>query len=260
MSNLLNFSLMANYNQGILGPFSGKVGPVVGSTWKGRQVMKGRPYPKKNVTPSILQARVQQRLTAISNYLRPLGGLISLGMRYVAKAAAVTPRNYATKRNMEDSMNLSHNVWSVIPSTIKISEGQYGAVTSVLLTEVAQGFSVSWTNNGGAVIGMTAGGRQITLADTDKVWVALYNVEKNQVALPNTGFVMRDDAVAVVAKPAGWTTGDHVHAYVFTMAEVVYNYNTEPENMTDEQIALAKEYIEQGYVFSETVNSNITLS
>ena len=251
---------MANYNQGILGPFSGKVGPVVGSTWKGRQVMKSRPYPKKKITPSILQARVQQRLTVISNYLRPFGGLISLGMRYVAKAAAVTPRNYATKKNMENSMNLSQGVWSVIPSTVAISEGQFGAVPSVLLSQVAQGLSVSWTNNGGAIIGMTAGGRNVELADTDKVWVVLYNVEKKETAMPTTGFVMRDDGVAVVAKPANWVTGDHVHAYLFTMADVVYKYNTTPETMTDAEIALAKEYIEQGYAFSETVNANIALT
>ena len=251
---------MANYNQGILGPFSGKVGPVVGSTWKGRQVMKSRPYPKKKITPSILQARVQQRLTAISNYLRPLGGLISLGMRYVAKAAAVTPRNYATKRNMENSMNLSQGVWSVIPSTIEISEGQFGNVDSVLLSQTAQGFSVTWTNNGGAYIGLTAGGREIMLSDRDRVWGVLYNVEKNQTSIPVGGYCFRDDASAAVARPSSWAAGDHVHAYVFTMADEVYKYNTTPETMTDAQIALAKEYIEQGYAYSGTANSNITLT
>lgn len=251
---------MANYNQGILGPFSGKVGPVVGSSWKGRQVMRGRPYPKKNITPSTLQARIQQRLTAISNYLRPLGGFISMGMRYVAKAAAVTPRNYATKLNMENSMNLSQGVWSVIPSTVAISAGQYPNVPGILLSQVQQGLSVTWTNNGGATVGLTAGGNPIVLADTDKVWVVLYNVEKKQTAIPTQGYVMRDDAVALISKPANWATGDHVHAYVFTQADVVYKYNTTPETMTAAQISLAKEYIEQGLAFSETANANITLS
>ena len=251
---------MANYNQGILGPFSGKVGPVVGSTWKGRQVMKSRPYPKKKYTPSVLQARVQQRLTAISNYLRPLGGLISLGMRYVAKAAAVTPRNYATKRNMENSMNLSQGVWSVIPSTVAISEGNYGNVDSVLLSQTAQGFSVTWTNNGGATIGLTANGREIMLSDRDRVWVVLYNVEKNETMIPAGGYSFRDDASAAIPRPASWVVGDHVHAYVFTMADVVYKYNTTPETMTDPEISLAKEYIEQNLAMSDTVNSNITLT
>lgn len=251
---------MANYNQGILGPFSGKVGPVVGSTWKGRQVMKGRPYPKKNITPSILQARVQQRMTVLAEYLRPLGGLISLGMRYVAKAAAVTPRNYATKTNMDNAMNLSQGVWSVIPSTIAISEGNYGNVDSVLLTQTQNGFNVTWTNNGGAYIGLTAKGHEIMLNDYDKVWIVLYNVEKKQTMIPVGGYQMRDDAAAVITRPSAWATGDHVHAYVFTMADVVYKYNTAPDTLTNAEISLAKEYIEQGYVFSGTANANITLT
>lgn len=251
---------MAHYNQGILGPFSGKVGPVVGSTWKGRQVMKGRPYPKKNVTPSILQARVRQRMTVLAEYIRPLGGLISLGMRYAAKAAAVTPRNYATKRNIENSMNLSQGVWSVIPSTIAISEGNYGNIESLQLAQTAQQFTVSWNDNTGASLGLTAGGRNVVLSGNDYVWIVLYNVEKKQTAVPAAGYAMRDDQSEVVARPANWVAGDHVHAYVFTMADVVYNYNTAPENMTEAAIALAKEYMEQGYAFSETMNANVTLT
>ena len=36
---------MGTYNKGILGAFSGKVGPVVGATWRGKDVM--RSLPKK---------------------------------------------------------------------------------------------------------------------------------------------------------------------------------------------------------------------
>lgn len=251
---------MANYNQGILGPFSGKVGPVVGSTWKGRQVMRGRPYPKKKVTPSILQARIQQRLAVIAKFLRPMGGFISLGMRYAAKAAAVTPRNYATKRNMENSMNISQNQWQVVPSTIAISAGNYGNVESVLLAQTASNFTVTWTDNTGASIGMTAGGRSIDLSQDDRVYIVLYNVEKNQIALPAAGYAQRDDQTETIARPSNWVAGDHVHAYVFTMAGVVYAYNTTPETQTAAAIALAKEYIEQGYAFSETANANVTLT
>ena len=36
---------MGTYNKGILGPFSGKVGTVVGASWRGKDVM--RSLPKK---------------------------------------------------------------------------------------------------------------------------------------------------------------------------------------------------------------------
>lgn len=251
---------MANYNQGILGPFSGKVGPVVGSTWKGRQVMKGRPYPKKKSTTSTLQAMTQQRMSVLARFLRPLGGFISMGMKLAAKAAAVTPRNYATKRNMENSMNLAGGVWSVIPSTIVISEGNFANVESLMLAQAAQGLNVTWANNSGAVIGMTAGGRQIVLHDTDLVWLVAYNVEKNEISLPAGGYRNRDDQAAVISRPSTWAAGDHVHLYAFTMAEEYNTYMNNPQNMNEAAIARVKEYIEQGYVFSGTANANITLT
>lgn len=260
LSNKLNYRLMANYNQGILGPFSGKVGPVVGSTWKGRQVMKGRPYPKKKVTPSTLQAMIQQRFTVISRFLRPLGGYISMGMKFAAKAAAITPRNYATKRNMENSMNLSGGVWSVVPSTIEISEGNFGNVESLLLAQAANNLNVTWTNNAGPTIGVTTGGRNVVLHDSDKVWAIAYNVEKNEVSLPSSGAGSRDDASAVIPRPSSWVAGDHVHLYVFVMAQEYDTYLNAPETMTADQIARVKEYMEQGYVFSGTMNANITLT
>lgn len=251
---------MANYNQGILGPFSGKIGPVVGSTWKGRQVMKGRPYPKKKVTPSTLQAMVQQRFAVISRFLRPLGGFISMGMRLAAKAAAITPRNYATKRNMENSMNLSGGQWSVLPSTIEISEGNFGNVESLLLAQGTNGFNVTWTNNSGSVVGMTAGGRQVVLQDTDIVWLVAYNVEKNEISIPAGGYCNRDDAAAIISRPSTWVAGDHVHLYAFTMSKDYNDYLTNPQSMTDAAIAKVKEFMEQGYVFSGTANANVTLS
>lgn len=251
---------MANYNQGILGPFSGKVGPVVGSTWKGRQVMKGRPYPKKKVTPSTLQAMTQQRMTVLARFLRPLGGFISMGMRLAAKAAAITPRNYATKRNMENSMNLSGSVWSVIPSTIEISEGNFGNIGSLLLSQSANGFNVTWTNNAGSVIGITTGGREIQLHDSDIVWLVAYNVEKNEISIPTGGYRNRDDQACTIDRPSTWVAGDHVHLYAFTMAEEYNDYITNPQSMTESAIAKVKEMMEQGYVFSGTANSNVTLT
>lgn len=251
---------MANYNQGILGPFSGKVGPVVGSTWKGRQVMKGRPYPKKKVTASALQATTRQRMRVLAEFLRPLGGLISTGMRFAAKAAAITPRNYATKRNMENSMNLSGNTWSVIPSTIEISAGNFGNVQGLQLAQSASGLTATWTNNQSTVVGVTTGGRNVVLLDDDTVWLVAYNVEKNEISLPTGGGATRDDQSAIIPRPANWAAGDHVHLYAFTMADVYYTYLNNPQSMSEAQLAQVKEYMEQGYVFSDTMNANIILT
>jgi hypothetical protein len=36
---------MSTITQGVLGGFSGKTGPVIGSSWKGRPVMRGAVAP-----------------------------------------------------------------------------------------------------------------------------------------------------------------------------------------------------------------------
>lgn len=49
---------MATLSKGILGGFSGKVGPVVGATWRGMDVIRSRPKSSRR-TPSERQLEQQ---------------------------------------------------------------------------------------------------------------------------------------------------------------------------------------------------------
>ena len=49
---------MGTYNKGILGAFSGKVGPVVGATWRGKDVMRSLPKKSNRLATAFQQ---QQR-------------------------------------------------------------------------------------------------------------------------------------------------------------------------------------------------------
>ncbi|MDP9040682.1 MAG: DUF6266 family protein [Bacteroidota bacterium] len=53
---------MGTIVKGILGGFSGKVGTVVGSSWKGLAVMKSVPGPRKG-SPTLLQLEQQAKFT-----------------------------------------------------------------------------------------------------------------------------------------------------------------------------------------------------
>ena len=67
---------MAIYSNGILGEFSGKIGAVVGSSWKGIPVIRSKPIRKKTGY-SILQEQQKARFLLMSRFLRPLNDLLN---------------------------------------------------------------------------------------------------------------------------------------------------------------------------------------
>jgi Family of unknown function (DUF6266) len=67
---------MATLRKGILGGFSGKVGGVVGSTWKGKQVLKSLPSPRKTGS-STAQLEQQAKFTQLVNFLKPITSILT---------------------------------------------------------------------------------------------------------------------------------------------------------------------------------------
>jgi hypothetical protein len=67
---------MATYKNGILGSFSGKIGSVVFTTWKGIPVIRSKPI-RKNINPSPLQEQQRAKFKLISGFLKPLKDLLN---------------------------------------------------------------------------------------------------------------------------------------------------------------------------------------
>jgi hypothetical protein len=67
---------MAIYKNGILGEFSGTIGAVVGSSWKGIPVIRSKPVRKKAGT-TILQDQQRAKFLLMSRFLHPLNGLLN---------------------------------------------------------------------------------------------------------------------------------------------------------------------------------------
>jgi len=70
---------MAVLKHGINGPFSGKVGSVVGTTWKGIDIIRSR--PKAPTSFSDLQLANQMRMTMVQDFLRQLIEPLRIGFR-----------------------------------------------------------------------------------------------------------------------------------------------------------------------------------
>lgn len=56
---------MATIKQGALGGFSGKVGPITGSSWKGKAVIKARPL-SVNDPNTVLQQQIRAKFKLIT--------------------------------------------------------------------------------------------------------------------------------------------------------------------------------------------------
>jgi len=88
---------MAKINKGILGPLSGRVGPVIGFTWKGIPCIKGR---TEKQTPPATPAQIESRkkLSFLNNLLVPFHPYITVGFGQVAhqktEISAAFSRNY----------------------------------------------------------------------------------------------------------------------------------------------------------------------
>ena len=59
---------MATYNKGILGAFSGKVGPVVGATWRGKDVMRSLPK-RSNRMATVIQQQQRTKFAMVTEFL-----------------------------------------------------------------------------------------------------------------------------------------------------------------------------------------------
>lgn len=113
---------MGIIKQGILGGFSGKVGSVVGTSWKGRAVMKAMPLSVANPRTSgqVNQRTKFSQCVALAKAL--LGGSIALLDN--SFAGNVSGYNRFVKRNV----TAFENDGTLIPRSLTISQGALGGV------------------------------------------------------------------------------------------------------------------------------------
>ena len=92
---------MATYNKGILGAFSGKVGPVVGATWRGKDVMRSLPK-KSNRLATAFQQQQRSKFAMATEFLSSVQPVVS---RYFGGNTGLkTRRNQAMSYLMKEAI------------------------------------------------------------------------------------------------------------------------------------------------------------
>lgn len=191
---------MGQYVHGILGPFNGKIGTVIGSSWNGISYMRSLPRPS-SVPPTVAQLTQRLKFGLATNFLAPLKSLLDVG--YKSFAIRQTAYNAATAQLIADGLTGAYPNYAVDFSKVLFSKGNLtGAWTPAAASTVAGTIDVSWENNSG--LGNAVAG--------DKVIILAYHPQLFQFVYKLEG-ALRSAATDELAVPAGFS-GDSVHVWV----------------------------------------------
>lgn len=159
---------MGKIKEGITGPFSGKVGPVVGATWRGVPVMRGLPKKRtKPYTPKELQQ--QAKFALMNSFLGPVIPLVH--QTFIPATRKQTGYNLAFSYNVKNAITGVHPDLKIDFSMVLLGRGDLPNANSPTVSSSSPGkLDFSWTDNSGKGIALP----------TDKAYVAVYHEELNQ--------------------------------------------------------------------------------
>ncbi|HWW40457.1 DUF6266 family protein [Pedobacter sp.] len=92
---------MGRYKNGINGNVSGKIGSVIGSSWKGVPYLKGL-HNLSSVPPTEAQLNQRLKLSIVSSWLRPLLSWINIGYQHSVEEK--TAMNAAVSYHMKEAL------------------------------------------------------------------------------------------------------------------------------------------------------------
>ncbi|MCQ2320632.1 MAG: DUF6266 family protein [Bacteroidales bacterium] len=199
---------MGTIKQGILGGFSGKVGTVIGSSWKGISYMKGRAQSVKNPKTA---AQTMQR-----NYFKQLAALAAqlsddqIHALFPRSVKGMTPRNLLL-RQLDACAVISDDVKSVDLSLLE-GIGNGDKINSPMLEKQIEDcgdiglpmLSVVLTADELAAIGKPDAANFILVA---------YNTTKSEITIINTDLASAEYDTPILT-PKSWEVGDVVRGYL----------------------------------------------
>jgi Family of unknown function (DUF6266) len=157
---------MAKLLNGINGPFSGKVGTVVGYVWKGKAVMRGLPKERSG-EPSLGQKQQHAKFKMMHAFFRML--VPFLNDTFSSVAVQMTGFNKAFSYNVKNAITGTYPDLKIDYSKVLVGKGDLQNVSSVDLDNSVVGeLSFSWIYDKAMPSAFA----------TDQVYIAIYCEEK----------------------------------------------------------------------------------
>lgn len=195
---------MGRIKKGILGGFSGKVGAVVGASWRGIDYMRG--LPKKSTKPATASQLAQQNKMALfRGFLLGLDDIIEKCFQNIKK---YTPMNDALSYNMLNSVEGEYPEQNINFMNLLFSKGELrGAWSPKAKSTKSNTIDFSWEN--GNLMPLCAADDQITLV--------VYSPENQQFCILENA-ALRGEKIARLILPENFK-GRTVHCYISFYAE-----------------------------------------
>ena len=191
---------MGKIKTGILGGFQGKVGTVIGSTWRGESIM--RALPKTAAKAPTESQRIQRlKFKAVSEFLNPLRSTLST---YFGNDTGVKSKyNMATSYHITNAVEITEQGTQILYPRVLVAKGTLFGFQNLTTTQSETVITLNWEDN--AVFGNAKA--------EDTVNAVFYNEDFNLFYVYEN-IATRDLLTASIALPPN-LTGYEVEAYAF---------------------------------------------
>lgn len=178
---------MATIKKGILGGFSGKVGTVIGSNWKGIDYIRSLPKPSSKPA-SLAQKDQRLRFSAVIKFLKPINAVLNIG--YHSVRGMKTPLNAAVSYHVKNAIMGTYPNYELDMSKVVFSQGELvGPWLPTLAIGVSGDLEVRWQNN--SDMGVFAH------ADDD-AFLLIYNANKLQFVVLEHAASRSEEAINLI--------------------------------------------------------------
>ncbi|MCX2449694.1 DUF6266 family protein [Pedobacter sp. PLR] len=193
---------MGSYNPGAFGSFRGKVGQVVATKWKGKDVVKNLPQ-KTTKKASAAQLAHRRRFEFLNRFLGQFSDLISIGYRTAGNR--VIPMNLACAYHLKNAVIGVYPDCQIDYSRLKLSfhKGIDAVVKPELSIQEGEMLTLSW---------QMPRFRSINTRADDRAYILVYNSEKDR-CVKHEG-PQRSDLTTNIPIPESYI-GDPLHCWIF---------------------------------------------
>lgn len=191
---------MGTIKQGILGGFSGKVGSVIGSTWKGISYMRGIAQSVANPRTDAQQAQ-RQKFSVTMGFLQPLSEFLKTGFKNYARRKSGI--NAAMGYILRNAITGTYPNFAIDYANALVTRGSLPAAMNQATTSTVAGTVVFTWDDNSSEAGASA---------LDKTLLVVYNPLKRQ-AVTVDQLAGRADGTQTVTVPDLFS-GDLVHCYI----------------------------------------------
>lgn len=143
---------MGRYQEGLLGHFSGKVGPVIGSSWKGVGYMRGKGKLVKRRVVSDKIANHREKFRFAGNFIKALGDLLSI--TFPQASSKISAPNNALAGVMQQALRGEVPDLSIDYSLAKVADGPLSAASNSSMATSSQPGVITfvWDDNTGSLL------------------------------------------------------------------------------------------------------------